>query len=82
MAAAAATAGPVVQLPSQPIPANALTASELQRKLLTLKEETNVHVSNLHSTMLQVSLSTAYGSEIKCETIFVFKSGYKVVSGV
>jgi len=53
MAAAAATAGPVVQLPSQPIPANALTASELQRKLLNLKEETNVHVSNLHSTMLQ-----------------------------
>ena len=79
MAAAAATAGPVVQLPSQPIPANALTASELQRKLLTLKEETNVHVSNLHSTMLQVRLSTGCGQKIK-SNYFVYKSGYKVVS--
>lgn len=43
-----------VHLPNHPLPATALTASDLQQKLLTLKEETKVHVSNLHSTMLQV----------------------------
>lgn len=42
-----------VHLPNHPLPATALTASDLQQKLLNLKEETKVHVSNLHSTMLQ-----------------------------
>jgi len=46
---------PPVVLPNHPLPpATALTASDLQQKLLSLKEETKVHVSNLHSTMLQV----------------------------
>lgn len=56
MAAAAAArvaAAAAIHLPNHPLPATALTASDLQQKLLTLKEETKVHVSNLHSTMLQ-----------------------------
>jgi len=50
-AATAASAPPAVQLPNTPLPANRLTASDLQQKLLILKEETKVHVNNFHSNM-------------------------------